>query len=118
MRYLILSDIHSNQEALESCIQRAKQAGYDAVLCCGDIVGYGPSPVETIDVLRSLNPVCIRGNHDRVAAGLDEFTAVKCEAGKRMLVNPGSIGQPRDGDFRASFVIWDQSRSRIEFYRA
>src|SRR2546425_11704557 len=74
MRYLILSDIHSNQEALEACIQRAKDAGYDSVLCCGDIVGYGPSPVEAIDGIRGLNALTIRGNHDRVAAGLDEAT--------------------------------------------
>ena len=74
MRYLILSDIHSNLEALQACVQRAKQAGYDAVLCCGDLVGYGPNPVETIDVIRSLNATVIRGNHDRVAAGIDEPT--------------------------------------------
>ena len=219
MRYFILSDIHSNLEALEACVQRAKQAGYDAVLCCGDIVGYGPSPVEAIDGIRALNAVTIRGNHDRVAAGLDEatqfnpharhavywtravlpdsyreylanlpvgplditaqaqlvhgaltheddyifteadadenfvltdkaitffghshfpvvfssngrgdalqatsyefdeFIAVKCESGKKLLVNPGSVGQPRDGDARASFAIWDADRSRIEFYR-
>src|SRR5215467_4210394 len=72
MRYFILSDIHSNVEALETCIQRAKQAGYDSVLCCGDIVGYGPNPVEAIDGVRRLKAVTIRGNHDRVAAGLDE----------------------------------------------
>src|SRR5215467_481005 len=74
MRYLILSDIHSNVEAFESCMQRAQQAGYGSVLCCGDIVGYGPSPVEAIDGIRALNAVTIRGNHDRVAAGLDEAT--------------------------------------------
>src|SRR5437867_10565972 len=74
MRYFILSDIHSNQEAFEASIQRAKQAGYDSVLCCGDIVGYGPSPVEAIDGSRGLNAITIRGNHDRVAAGLDEAT--------------------------------------------
>src|SRR6266581_16692 len=72
MRYLILSGIHSNIEALEACVQRAKDAGYDSVLCCGDIVGYGPNPVEAIDGIRGLNAVTIRGNHDRVAAGLDE----------------------------------------------
>jgi diadenosine tetraphosphatase ApaH/serine/threonine PP2A family protein phosphatase len=33
------------------------------------------------------------------------------------LVNPGSVGQPRDGDPRASFAIWDEERGRIEFYR-
>jgi predicted phosphodiesterase len=74
MRYFVLSDIHSNVEALEVCVQRANQAGYDAVLCCGDIVGYGPNPVEAIDGIRRLNAVTIRGNHDRVAAGLDEAT--------------------------------------------
>jgi diadenosine tetraphosphatase ApaH/serine/threonine PP2A family protein phosphatase len=47
----------------------------------------------------------------------DEFIAVKCEAGKKLLVNPGSVGQPRDGDVRASFAIWDADRGRIEFYR-
>src|SRR5258707_412398 len=72
MRYLVLSDIHSNIEALEACLQRAKIAGYDSVLCCGDIVGYGPNPVETIDAVRALGGLTIRGNHDRVAAGLDD----------------------------------------------
>ena len=47
----------------------------------------------------------------------DEFVAVKCESGKKLFVNPGSVGQPRDGDPRASFAIWDQDRARIEFYR-
>jgi predicted phosphodiesterase len=219
MRYLILSDIHSNIEALEVCVQRAKQAGYDSVLCCGDLVGYGPNPVEAIDGIRTLNALTIRGNHDRVACGLDEatqfnpharravywtrsvlpesyrqylanlpvgplavsdeaqlvhgavtdeddyifteadadenflltkkpltffghshfpvvfasegnnhsvlatsydfdeFVAVKIDAGRQLFVNPGSVGQPRDGDVRASFAIWDQNRARLEFYR-
>src|SRR5262245_61496091 len=80
MRYFILSDIHSNVEAVEACIQRAKQAGYDAVFCCGDIVGYGPNPIEAIDAIRSLDAVTIRGNHDRVAAGLDEATQFNAHA--------------------------------------
>jgi predicted phosphodiesterase len=219
MRYLILSDIHSNLEALEVCIQRAKQAGYDSVLCCGDLVGYGPNPIEAIDGIRALNPQTVRGNHDRVACGLDEatqfnpharravywtrsvlpdsyrqylanlpigplsvtdeaqivhgavtdeddyifteadadenflltkkritffghshfpvvfasegkgtsvlatsyefdeFIAVKIDTGRQLFVNPGSVGQPRDGDVRASFAIWDQDRARMEFYR-
>jgi diadenosine tetraphosphatase ApaH/serine/threonine PP2A family protein phosphatase len=36
----------------------------------------------------------------------------------RMLVNPGSVGQPRDGDTRASFLIWDDEQSMFEFLRA
>jgi predicted phosphodiesterase len=219
MRYFVLSDIHSNLEAFQACVQRAKLAGYDSVLCCGDIVGYGPNQLEVIDGIRGLNAITIRGNHDRVAAGLDEatqfnpharraaywtrsvlsdsyrdylvslptgplditpetqlvhgavsheddyifteadaaenflltdkrltffghshfsvvfsadaagnsgqatsyefdeFVAVRCDAGSRLFVNPGSVGQPRDGDPRASFAIWDADRGRIEFYR-
>ena len=44
------------------------------MLCRGDIVGYGPNPAEAIDLVRDLNATCIRGNHDRVASGLDEAT--------------------------------------------
>jgi predicted phosphodiesterase len=219
MRYFVLSDIHSNIEALEVCIERAKQAGYDSVLCNGDLVGYGPNPVEAIDMIRELNPLIIRGNHDRVAGGnddakqfnlhakraiywtrlilpdsyreylnnlplgpldvteeaqlvhgaitdeddyiftqadadenfelaekritffghshfpvvftvdedgramyptsyeFDEFTAVKCDGAGKFFVNPGSVGQPRDGDARASFAIWDVDHGRVEFYR-
>src|SRR5437867_5425124 len=72
MRFFILSDIHSNIEALQGCIQRAQLAGYDSVFCCGDVVGYGPNPVEAVDTVRGLKAVTIRGNHDRVAASLDD----------------------------------------------
>ena len=48
MRFLILSDIHSNLEALNTVLEHA--AGqYDQVLCCGDIVGYGPDPNAVIE---------------------------------------------------------------------
>ena len=219
MRYLILSDIHSNIEALDACMQRARLAGYDTVLCCGDLVGYGPNPIEVIDVIQNLDAVTIRGNHDRVASGLDEatyfnahakraiywtrsvlpasyraylsslpigpltinpyaqmvhgaitdeddyiltegdaeenlrladknitffghshfpvvflsdgtgktvratsynfaeFDAVQCEPNLKLFINAGSVGQPRDGDARASFGIWDQRSARMEFYR-
>jgi predicted phosphodiesterase len=219
MRYLILSDIHSNIEALDACLQRARTAGYDSILCCGDIVGYGPNPAEALNTIRELNGLTIRGNHDRVASGLDNadqfnpharravywtravlqeadrqylgalpagpldvnaavqlvhgavtheddyiFTAehadenfsatakqitffghshipiafykepegrsgvvqthpagdiriLKCVPNQRLLINPGSVGQPRDGDARAGFAIWDHERSQVEFYR-
>ena len=78
MRYLILSDIHSNLEALEACVQRAKQASYDSVLCCGDIVGYGPSPVEAIDGMRALNALTIRGSVFHNADS--HITGIECVA--------------------------------------
>ena len=82
MRYLILSDIHANIEALEAVMRRARKAGYDRVLCCGDIVGYNANPKAVIDALRLEAAICIRGNHDResVIAGGDEFNPLAYQA--------------------------------------
>ena len=52
MRALIVSDIHSNIEALQSVIQDAEQrGGFDEVWQLGDLVGYGPDPIECIDLM-------------------------------------------------------------------
>ncbi len=72
MRYLVLSDIHGNLDALEAVLQQADRAGYDRVLVLGDLVGYGARPNEVIDRVRALDPAAIiRGNHDKVASGLE-----------------------------------------------
>jgi predicted phosphodiesterase len=214
MRYLVLSDVHSNLEALQACLERGSAAGFDRILCCGDIVGYGPNPREVMDLMDRVEVFSIRGNHDRVAAGLgdptqfnpaarlailwtqsqlnetyrlrlaalprgpvpvteeaqlvhgsarDEDAYVTCVRDARgaletaapaitffghthepgvfaansiwappyssggkaemvlpkenVLVNPGSVGQPRDGDPRAAFLVWDEVRQSLEFYR-
>ncbi len=71
MRYLVLSDIHANLQALDAVVADARNVGFDATLVLGDLVGYGADPGAVIDVTLALNPVAIvRGNHDRVAAGL------------------------------------------------
>jgi predicted phosphodiesterase len=214
MRYFVLSDIHSNIEALTATVRKAKEIGYDRALCCGDLVGYGPNPAEVMDLLDELGTTTIRGNHDRVISGLDEPTHFNVAARQavewtrehltqpyrqrlaeltvgplpvtdkaqlvhgsardedeyvvtqndavvslavihpsitffghtheplvftrtirwspdyeadgsarlrlpsdKVLVNPGSVGQPRDGDPRASFLIWDDHESTLEFFR-
>jgi predicted phosphodiesterase len=73
MRFLVLSDIHSNIEALDMVLEQAK-GQYDSVLCCGDIVGYGPNPNEVISRLQELNPAVIRGNHEKAALGLVDLS--------------------------------------------
>jgi predicted phosphodiesterase len=73
MRFLVLSDLHSNLEALEAVLAYGTGIGFDRVLVLGDLVGYGPDPNPVLDRLRSLpGLLVIRGNHDRVAAGLTE----------------------------------------------
>jgi len=63
MTYGLISDIHSNIEALSVVL--AELTAVDVLLCMGDIVGYGPDPAACIERLRSLpNLVCVTGNHD------------------------------------------------------
>jgi diadenosine tetraphosphatase ApaH/serine/threonine PP2A family protein phosphatase len=73
MRYLVLTDIHANLEALEACIADAGARGFDRALVLGDLVGYGADPNAVIDCIQRLNPLAIvRGNHDKVACGLEQ----------------------------------------------
>ncbi len=219
MRYLILSDIHSNLEALEKCLALA-EGKYDEVLCLGDLVGYGPDPNAVISRMQPLAKVIVRGNHDKACCGLtdaedfnflaraatewtrarltpehleflrklphgpvridgielvhgspfdedeyifdslgavqafqsaeaplvffghshqqggfkltadkrlqpvsmppikvDQPAGVAFQEDARFLLNPGSIGQPRDGDPRAAFAILDLDQERVDFYR-
>ena len=73
MRYLVLSDIHANIDALDGVLADAARHGDLQILLLGDLVGYGGDPNAVIDRLRDL-PVAaaIRGNHDRAACGLDD----------------------------------------------
>jgi len=48
MRYLVLSDIHSNLEAFASVLDDANRRGFDHCVVLGDIVGYGASPNEAV----------------------------------------------------------------------
>ncbi len=72
MRYLILSDIHANIDALEAVLAAAPAGTWDRALVLGDLVGYGAEPNAVVDRVRALDPlVVIRGNHDKAACGLD-----------------------------------------------
>lgn len=68
MRYLIISDIHSNLAALEAVLADVDLDTIDRVWCLGDVVGYGPCPNECIDRLLELpDYYCVAGNHDWAA---------------------------------------------------
>jgi diadenosine tetraphosphatase ApaH/serine/threonine PP2A family protein phosphatase len=73
MRYLILTDIHANLEALDACLADARKRRFDETLVLGDLVGYGGDPNEVVDRIIALEPLAIvRGNHDKVACGLEQ----------------------------------------------
>ncbi len=72
MRDLIISDIHANWEGL-AAVLAGTSGQYDRVICCGDLVGYGADPNAVVEWVRDHAAVVIRGNHDKVAAGLDSM---------------------------------------------
>lgn len=204
MKILILSDIHGNWPALQAVL--AAESEGDQILCLGDLVNYGPQPVECVTwAMKTLtSDWLIQGNHDRAVAmdedprastpykalaaatqriseqalspemkqflaglqplqrfKLDEAVCVACHAvpseplyeyfphnspatlweselnginypdflfighthlpGKTqfrrtLIVNPGSVGQPKDGDPRAAYAIWDDGK--VTLHRA
>ncbi len=73
MRYLVVSDIHGNFAALSAVLHHCRRKRFDHVLFLGDAVGYGASPNQVMAWLASLGTgvTSVRGNHDRVCAGLD-----------------------------------------------
>jgi putative phosphoesterase len=77
LRIAIISDIHSNLEALQKAVELIKELNIDTVVCLGDIVGYGANPKECIKTVSELTPYILMGNHDQAAADLsytEKFT--------------------------------------------
>jgi predicted phosphodiesterase len=64
MRIGVFGDIHNNFEALTACYQVFMEEGVDSVVCTGDVVGYGGSPVECLDFMMEHDIPCVKGNHD------------------------------------------------------
>ncbi len=71
MRIAVISDIHSNWEALQAICKKLNKSGYDQLVCLGDVVGYGPDPARCIDYLIEHNIKCLKGNHDAFTADTD-----------------------------------------------
>lgn len=67
MRIAIVSDIHANLAAFEAVLEHAASRGYDKMICLGDVIGYGPDPVECIDLVRKHCEWSLLGNHDFAA---------------------------------------------------
>ncbi len=72
MRYLVISDIHANWEALEAVLE-ASQGQYEEILCCGDLIGYGADPNPVVEWTREHCRAVIRGNHDKAGVNLADL---------------------------------------------
>ncbi len=78
MRLAIISDIHSNLEALSATLRLIESESVDHIVCLGDIVGYGADPDPCVELVRGRCDVVVQGNHDAAVVRTeiaDSFTA-------------------------------------------
>jgi diadenosine tetraphosphatase ApaH/serine/threonine PP2A family protein phosphatase len=83
MRAAVITDIHSNQPALEAVLAAIDEVGADQIWCLGDVVGYGASPDRCTEIVRERCEVCLVGNHDLAVLGaldVSAFSAAAAEA--------------------------------------
>lgn len=60
----VISDIHANAAALRRVLQEIDARGVQRIVCLGDVVGYGPDPLECVDLVRERCAWSLMGNHD------------------------------------------------------
>jgi predicted phosphodiesterase len=211
MKFAIIADIHGNLDAFQVVLQDIKEQKCTHYACLGDVVGYNANPKECLDIVRSMNMPCVKGNHDEYCSSteimegfnpaaaeavmwtrkqltendkewlrdlkyqrmVNNFTIVhatldgpqrwgyvfdklaaaasftyqatnvcffghthvpvafmrdsmvrggtyskfKVEAGKKYFVNVGAVGQPRDNNPKAAYVVYDMDEGTIELRR-
>jgi len=93
MRFLVLSDVHGNVDALERVLEEAERLRPDMIVSLGDVVGYGANPNECINLIQEAASIRIGGNHDVAAAGIigtDTFnsTAQRSIAWTSQMIHP------------------------------
>ena len=99
----VISDVHSNLEALEAVLADIDAQGITEIICLGDIVGYGPNPRECIDRVMNVT-VCILGNHDQGA--LFDPEGFSSGAERAIFWTRNQI-EMLDGDAPAAAARWD-----------
>ena len=91
MRYAIISDIHANIAALRTVLADMQDLKVEKLICLGDVLGYGPDPVPTLEAVYSRVHVCLAGNHDDAVCGrcstedFNDFAAAAVSRQRRAL---------------------------------
>ena len=85
MKYGIISDIHANLEAFEVAIDALSHEKIDALLCAGDIVGYGADPHLCIEKTKALHRIVVCGNHDEACIDITDIEYFNNSAKKAIL---------------------------------
>lgn len=105
MKIAVFSDVHSNYEALKSVLEDIKLFKPDKILCLGDLVGYGASPNEVIELIRENNITTILGNYDeavgfrKMVCGCDYKNEEEARMGEISLSWTSENINPENRDF-------------------
>jgi putative phosphoesterase len=92
MRYGVVSDLHANLPALEAVLDALTAERVDAVVCAGDVVGYGPHPNECVARLAAEGIPAVAGNHDLIAIGRLGYERTDGLARRTLEWTRGAIG--------------------------
>ncbi|MCK4352138.1 metallophosphoesterase family protein [candidate division WOR-3 bacterium] len=101
MLYGIISDIHSNLEALQVVVDELEKREIKNVICLGDIVGYGANPNECCNIVKELSQLVILGNHDAGSTGLTNFSYFNWVA-KRACIWTSQVVTPENREWLKS----------------
>ena len=83
MKFAIIADIHANLEAFQVVLEDCKKQQVTHYACLGDVVGYNANPKECLDIVRTMNIPCVKGNHDEYCSSeehLEGFNPAAAEA--------------------------------------
>jgi len=105
----VISDIHSNIEALSAVISELEQTGIERVICLGDIVGYGADPDDCLQLIKDKCDVVIRGNHDSAVSGSEEYSSFNPEAEEAIYWTRNRISEEWKSYLEALPMIFEES---------
>lgn len=94
MHYAIISDLHANLQGLQAVLADIRRRKIDTLVCLGDIIGYGPQPIETLALCRRECHNFVLGNHDAIAIGLLDFTVFNEDAQRSARWTLKQLGEP------------------------
>lgn len=68
-KFAVISDIHGNLEGLEAVLTEIRQRKIEKIVCLGDVIGYGPDPIECWSRIKSACDLILKGNHESIFLG-------------------------------------------------
>lgn len=110
----IISDIHSNLEALQAVLADIEEHGVSEIYCLGDVVGYGPNPRECVDLVMNCKIVLL-GNHDQGA--MFDPEGFNASAERAIFWTRAQLESPLVGDRESTSKRWEFLAERPRSFR-